>query len=96
MPIAECNKIKAGQTVTLSFRGENILGENNYLNKLSGARFLVDKITVNKDNCVLRLVRNSDVIEKTILNNSALLNRVESCELVLDGTIFEKIFGSLF
>jgi len=91
VPIPECNKIKAGQIVMLSFHRQN-----DYFDKLNDVRFLVDKTTINNDSCVLWLGATSDVIDKTIRYNSAGLNKVESCELVLDGTIFEKVFGSLF
>jgi hypothetical protein len=91
VPMIEYNKIKAGQKITLSFHGEN-----NYFNKLAGIKFLVDKKTINKDSCVLRLMGNRDAIKKMIPYNSTLTNGVASCELVLDMTVFEKVFGSLF
>ena len=91
VPVIENNKIKAGQKIALSFHAGN-----NYFNKLNDVSFSVDGIAVNKNNCVMSLVGNSDVIEKTMLYNPALLNRVQSCEVVLDGTVFEKVFGSLF
>jgi hypothetical protein len=91
IPMTKNNKIKAGQKVTLSFHGEK-----NYVDKLSGITFLIDKITINKDSYVLRVVENNDTIKKMTLYNQALLNKVAGCELVSDITVFEKVFGLLF
>jgi hypothetical protein len=90
VPMTEYNKIKAGQALSLFFNEEN-----NYLDR-ANVGFLVDKITTYKDSCVLWLVGNDTILENAALYNSVLANRTANCQLVLDATVFEKVFGSLF